>query len=242
MLALQPGSPAARSAWVGKPIELPDQQGQPPTAVSETVEEDRRRHHGNELLRSCAPAGHRRYLVCDLVSTRIPKKFGFDARRDIQVLSPMNRGGLGTQVINVELQKVLNPNPLIKIERFGHTFAPRDKVMVTMNDYDKDVFNGDIGFISEINMEDQITTVDFEGKKVDFDFGEMDMLQLAYAITIHKSQGSEYPVVIFPVHMQHYMMLRRNLVYTGVTRGKKLVRKNGKLNEELDGHHANSIL
>ncbi len=162
-------------------------------------------------------------LIKDLVTTRIPKKFGFNPVRDIQVLCPMNRGGLGARSLNIDLQNALNPNPSAKIERFGFTFAVGDKVMVVVNDYDKNVFNGDIGFIKAIDQEEQEVSIDFDGKEVLFDFGELDILQLAYAATIHKSQGSEYPAVVIPVATQHYMMLKRNLIYTGVTRGKKLV-------------------
>ena len=109
------------------------------------------------------------------------------------------------------------------ISRFGWTFAPGDKVMVTLNDYEKEVFNGDIGFVKSLDLVEQEAHIDFDGREVVFDFNEMDILSLAYATTIHKSQGSEYPAVVIPLVTQHYMMLKRNLVYTGVTRGKKLV-------------------
>lgn len=107
--------------------------------------------------------------------------------------------------------------------KFGVTFAPRDKVMVTQNDYDKDVVNGDIGFVDSLDLEESVAVIDFDGRKVEFDFSEMDILSLAYAVTVHKSQGSEYPAVVIPVAMQHYLMLKRNLIYTALTRGKKLV-------------------
>ena len=161
--------------------------------------------------------------IVDLAKNRIPRKFGLDPLKDIQILCPMNRGGLGAHALNVELQKAFNPSPPVKVERFGFVFAPGDKVMVTSNDYDKEVFNGDIGIIRTLDMEEQEAVIDFEGREITFRFGEMDILTLAYAITIHKAQGSEYPVVILPIAMQHFMMLRRNLLYTGVTRGKKLV-------------------
>lgn len=161
--------------------------------------------------------------IIELVKHRIPRKFKLDPVKDIQVLCPMNRGGLGARSLNVELQKALNPEPKVKIERFGSTYAPGDKVMVTTNDYDKEVFNGDIGFIKEIDLIEQEALIDFEGRDIVFDFSDFDILSLAYATTIHKSQGSEYPAIVIPVAMQHYMMLKRNLVYTGVTRGKKLV-------------------
>lgn len=161
--------------------------------------------------------------IVDLVKNRIPKAYGLDAIKDIQVLCPMNRGGLGARALNVELQKALNADPTVKIERFGWTFAPGDKVMVTLNDYDKEVFNGDIGFVKTLDLVEQEVLIDFDGREVIFDFNELDLLSLAYATTIHKSQGSEYPAVVIPLVTQHYMMLKRNLVYTGVTRGKRLV-------------------
>jgi len=161
--------------------------------------------------------------IIDLVRNRIPTKFGFEPVREIQVLCPMLRGTLGARNLNIELQKALNPNPTASIERFGYRFGVGDKVMVLQNDYDKEVFNGDVGFIREIDPDEQECMIDFDGREVIFEFGEMDILQPAYTVTIHKSQGSEYPAVVIPVATQHYMMLKRNLVYTGVTRGKKLV-------------------
>jgi len=161
--------------------------------------------------------------VIDLVKNRIPQKFGFDPLREIQVLCPMQRGTLGARNLNIELQKALNPTPTARVERFGYSFAVSDKVMVLQNDYDKEVFNGDMGFIRGIDAEEQECLIDFDGREVLFEFGEMDILQPAYTVTIHKSQGSEYPAVVIPIVTQHYMMLKRNLVYTGVTRGKKLV-------------------
>jgi len=158
-----------------------------------------------------------------IVRERIPKRFGFDPVRDIQVLCPMNRGGLGARSLNVELQKALNPPGEIRIERFGWTFCPGDKVMQIENDYDKEVYNGDLGVVSRIDTEEGEVTVDFDGRDVIYGFGELDQLVLAYATTIHKSQGSEYPAVVIPLSVQHYPMLQRNLVYTGVTRGKHLV-------------------
>jgi len=163
------------------------------------------------------------HTMVELVKSRIPNRFGLNPLTEIQVLSPMNRGGLGTKVLNMELQKTLNPNPTTKVERFGVTFALGDKVMVTANEYEKEVFNGDIGFIRKIDPEEEEVHVDFDGQKVVFQFSEMDILCLAYAISIHKSQGSEYPAVVIPITMQHALMLKRNLLYTGVTRGKKLV-------------------
>jgi exodeoxyribonuclease V alpha subunit len=158
-----------------------------------------------------------------IVRERIPKRFGFDPIRDVQVLCPMNRGGLGARSLNVELQKELNPPGEIRIERFGWTFCPGDKVMQVENDYDKDVYNGDLGVVSRIDMEEGELHADFDVREVTYGFAELDELVLAYATTIHKSQGSEYPAVVIPLNTQHYPMLQRNLVYTGVTRGKRLV-------------------
>jgi exodeoxyribonuclease V alpha subunit len=161
--------------------------------------------------------------IIDLVKTRIPKRFGFDPIRDIQVLCPMNRGGVGARSLNIELQAALNPAGDRKVERFGWTFAPGDKIMQIENDYDKEVYNGDIGYIDDVNPDDGELTASFDGRTVTYGFGELDTLVPAYAATIHKSQGSEYPAVVIPVMTQHYPMLQRNLLYTGVTRGKKLV-------------------
>jgi exodeoxyribonuclease V alpha subunit len=158
-----------------------------------------------------------------IVRERIPKRFGFDPIRDIQVLCPMNRGGLGARSLNIELQTALNSPGEIRVERFGWTFCPGDKVMQVENDYDKEVYNGDLGVVSRIDMEEGELTVDFDGRDLTYGFGELDELVLAYATTIHKSQGSEYPAVVIPLSTQHYPMLQRNLVYTGVTRGKRLV-------------------
>jgi exodeoxyribonuclease V alpha subunit len=158
-----------------------------------------------------------------IVRKRIPRRFGFDPVRDIQVLCPMNRGGLGARSLNIELQNVLNPPGERRVERFGWTFCPGDKVMQVENDYDKDVYNGDLGIVSRIDAEEGELAVDFDGREVTYGFGELDELVLAYATTIHKSQGSEYPAVIIPLTTQHYPMLQRNLIYTGVTRGKRLV-------------------
>jgi exodeoxyribonuclease V alpha subunit len=161
--------------------------------------------------------------IVELVSQRIPRRFGFDPIRDIQVLCPMNRGGVGARSLNIELQAALNPAGEKRVERFGWTFAPGDKVMQIENDYDKDVYNGDIGMIEDVDLDEGEVAVDFDGRTVTFMFGELDTLVPAYAATIHKSQGSEYPAVVIPVMTQHYAMLQRNLIYTGVTRGKKLV-------------------
>ncbi len=161
--------------------------------------------------------------IVDLVQTRIPNRFGLNPIRDIQVLCPMNRGGVGARSLNVELQAALNPAGDRKVERFGWTFAPGDKVMQIENDYDKEVYNGDIGYIKDVDPEAGELVANFDGNDVTYMFGELDTLVPAYAVTIHKSQGSEYPAVVIPVMTQHYNMLQRNLLYTGVTRGKQLV-------------------
>ena len=135
----------------------------------------------------------------------------------------MNRGGAGARSLNIELQAALNPAGERKVERFGWTFAPGDKVMQIENDYDKEVYNGDIGYVSDVDPEAGELMASFDGRSVTYGFGELDTLVPAYAATIHKSQGSEYPAVIIPVLTQHYAMLHRNLLYTGITRGKRLV-------------------
>jgi exodeoxyribonuclease V alpha subunit len=161
--------------------------------------------------------------IVDLVKTRIPQRFGLNPIRDIQVLCPMNRGGVGARSLNLELQKALNPAGARKVERFGWTFAPGDKVMQIENDYDKEVYNGDIGYVDDVDPDAGELIARFDGRAVTYGFGELDTLVPAYAVTIHKSQGSEYPAVLIPVLTQHYTMLQRNLLYTGVTRGKQLV-------------------
>src|SRR5207344_1304516 len=161
--------------------------------------------------------------ILELVKTRIPRRFGLDPVRDVQVLCPMNRGGGGARSLNIELQAALNPAGERKVERFGWTFAPGDKVMQIENDYDKEVYNGDIGFVADVEPEEGELSVSFDGRSVAYGFGELDTLVPAYAASIHNSQGSEYPAVVIPVMTQHYAMLQRNLLYTGVTRGKRLV-------------------
>ena len=160
-----------------------------------------------------------------LVQARIPERFGLDPIRDVQVLCPMNRGSLGVRELNTVLQRALNParpdQPVV--ERFGWRFQIRDKVIQTENDYDKDVFNGDVGMIERIDPVEQEVAVRFDERLVKYDFGELDEVSLAYAITIHKSQGSEFPAVVIPLATQHYVLLQRNLIYTGVTRGKRLL-------------------
>jgi exodeoxyribonuclease V alpha subunit len=163
--------------------------------------------------------------LLELVKRRIPNRFKLDPIRDIQMLCPMNRGSLGIRELNARLQAELNPAQPDEpsVEKFGWQFRVRDKVMQTENDYDKEVFNGDIGQIVKVDPQEREVTVSFAPREVVYEFGELDELALAYAITIHKSQGSEFPAVVIPLAMQHYLLLQRNLVYTGVTRGKQLV-------------------
>ena len=157
------------------------------------------------------------------VCERLPRYYTCDPIRDIQVLSPMNRGGLGCFGLNVDLQARLNPWSEPKIKRHGVTYAPGDKVIQTINNYNKEVFNGDIGFIKRINETENVLKIAFDHRIVDYHYTELDELSLAYAISIHKSQGSEFPIVVLPMAMQHYALLACNLLYTGVTRGKRLV-------------------
>jgi len=163
--------------------------------------------------------------ILDLARNRIPKKLGCDPVHDIQVLCPMNRGAMGTRQMNAALQERLNPTrpgePVV--ERFGVQFRLRDKVIQTRNNYDKDVFNGDIGRIVKFDESEREAVIAFDGREVAYDFNEMDEVTLAYAITIHKSQGSEFPAVVIPLALQHYLLLQRNLIYTGLTRGKQFV-------------------
>jgi exodeoxyribonuclease V alpha subunit len=160
-----------------------------------------------------------------LVQDRIPKGHSLDPIRDIQVLCPMNRGSIGVRELNTVLQGALNPvrpgEPAA--ERFGWRFQVRDKVIQTENDYKKEVFNGDIGTIEKIDQVEQELSIRFDDRLVTYDFGELDEVSLAYAVTIHKSQGSEFPAVVIPIAMQHYMLLQRNLIYTGITRAKRLL-------------------
>ncbi|MCT0215935.1 ATP-dependent RecD-like DNA helicase [Synechococcus sp. CS-1330] len=176
-------------------------------------------------------------LILKVVGERIPARFGLDPIAQVQVLCPMARGGCGSRSLNIELQKLLNPDPAEQVERFGWRFAPGDKVMQIANDYEKEVFNGDVGTIDAIDSDNSELSVLFPtseaggggnataagSRVVVYGWGELDHLVPAYACTIHKSQGSEYPAVVIPLLTQHYAMLQRNLVYTGLTRGKQLV-------------------
>jgi exodeoxyribonuclease V alpha subunit len=160
-----------------------------------------------------------------LVQDRIPKGHRLDPIRDIQVLCPMNRGSIGVRELNSVLQTALNPvrqgEPTA--ERFGWRFQVRDKVIQTENNYKKEIFNGDIGTIEKIDPVEQELSIRFDERLVTYDYGELDEVSLAYAVTIHKSQGSEFPAVVIPIAMQHYMLLQRNLIYTGITRAKRLL-------------------
>lgn len=161
-------------------------------------------------------------VVCE----RIPKRFGFHPINDVQVLTPMNKSGLGARALNVELQKRLNNNHSSQtgsVTKFGSTYGNGDKVIQLINNYDKEVFNGDIGTIYSIDTEEGLLLIDFDGRQVKYEINELDELALAYAVSIHKAQGSEYKAVVIPISTSHYMMLERNLLYTAVTRGKKLV-------------------
>jgi exodeoxyribonuclease V alpha subunit len=162
--------------------------------------------------------------ILDVTSERIPRRFELDARDDIQVLSPMYRGPSGVDALNKALQEKLNPPRKSRAERvlFGHLFREDDKVMQTQNNYDKEVFNGDIGRITEISEPDHTLTVAFDDRQVPYDWNEVDQLVLAYAISVHKSQGAEFPAVVVPVITQHYLMLQRNLLYTAISRAQKL--------------------
>ncbi len=161
-------------------------------------------------------------IIKELVKERIPKRFGLDPVDDIQVLSPMHKGLAGAENLNIELQSALNPQKEETV--FGNRkYRVNDKVMQVRNNYDKEVFNGDIGKIRRIERENQDVIIAFDGRDVMYSFTEMDEIVLAYAISVHKAQGSEFPAVVIPILPHHYMLLQRNLIYTGVTRGKKLV-------------------
>jgi exodeoxyribonuclease V alpha subunit len=160
--------------------------------------------------------------IIELCREKIPEKFGYDPVEDIQVLTPMHRGVVGAANLNAELQKALNPSQ-DELVRSGKVLKRGDKVMQIRNNYEKEVFNGDVGRISRIDRETQEVTVQYDGRPVSYEYSDLDEIVLAYAVSVHKSQGSEYPVIVMPIHTQHYMLLQRNLLYTGITRGKRLV-------------------
>jgi exodeoxyribonuclease V alpha subunit len=164
-------------------------------------------------------------LIVDLAQRRLPAKYRLDPLADIQVLTPMHRGVIGAAQLNAALQAALNPprSGAPELLRAGRIFRVGDRVLETRNNYDKSVFNGDLGRITAIDPTEQIVTVQVDGREVLYDFSELDELMLAYAMTVHKSQGSEYPCVILPLHTTHYPMLQRNLLYTAITRAKKLL-------------------
>ena len=161
-------------------------------------------------------------IILELIKSRIPRRFGLDPVDDIQVLTPMHRGVVGAGNLNQQLQAVLNPGEK-GITRGDRTFRVKDKVMQIRNNYDKEVFNGDIGRIAFIAWEDREVIITFDDRQVPYDFSDLDEIVPAYAVSVHKSQGSEYAAVIIPVVTQHYILLQRNLLYTAVTRGKRLV-------------------
>ena len=160
--------------------------------------------------------------MLSLITERIPRRFGFNPMNDIQVLTPMRRNQLGAENLNAVLQEHLNPSGE-SLERYGRKYRRRDRVMQIRNNYDKDVFNGDIGHIARVDEEEKQLVVDFDGRRITYDLSDLDELVHAYACTIHKSQGSEYPAVVILMTTQHFKLLQRNLLYTAITRGKKLV-------------------
>ena len=162
-------------------------------------------------------------LIVKMVKERIPKRFGFHPFRDIQILSPMTKGECGTKKLNELVQDAINPGPCPQFEAGFRVFKAGDKVMQISNNYDKKVFNGDIGFIHHINTKDKLFSVKYDETVVQYEFSEAEQLKLAYAVTIHKSQGSEFPAVIVPCLTSHFIMLQRNLIYTAITRAKKLL-------------------
>ena len=164
-----------------------------------------------------------REALLDVVVKRLPKFYRCNPIQDIQILTPMNRGGLGSRGLNIVLQAALNPHAEPKITRFGTTYSPGDKIIQLVNNYDKEVFNGDLGVIESIDNEAGHLTILFDQQKKIYATNELDEIQLAYAISIHKSQGSEFPIVVIPISTQHFALLARNLLYTGLTRGKSLV-------------------
>jgi exodeoxyribonuclease V alpha subunit len=161
-------------------------------------------------------------IILDLAKTRIPRRFGLDPVDDIQVLTPMHKGLVGAENLNVELQNTLNPVQE-GIIRGSRSFRVNDKIMQIRNNYEKEVFNGDIGRIINIQPDGYQVTVNFDGREVGYEFHELDEIVLAYAVSVHKSQGSEYPAVVIPILTQHYILLERNLIYTAITRGRNLV-------------------
>ncbi|MDR1651460.1 MAG: ATP-dependent RecD-like DNA helicase [Synergistaceae bacterium] len=161
-------------------------------------------------------------MILTLVRERIPERFGLDPVKDVQVLTPMRKGALGSENLNAVLRKELNPGRGDALSAAGRIYQPGDKVMQIHNDYDREVYNGDIGFVSKADVLAKLIGVMFDEREEMYELSDLDSLVHAYAVSIHKSQGSEYPAVIIPVHMQHYVLLQRNLIYTGITRAKEL--------------------
>jgi exodeoxyribonuclease V alpha subunit len=158
--------------------------------------------------------------IVNIVKNRIPKAYHYSTN-DIQVLAPMQRSVVGATNLNIILQEAINPEG-DSLSRGGFKYRKGDRIMQIRNNYDKEVFNGDIGYVKEVNLEERTLTAIYEGRSVEYEDSELDELTLAYATTIHKSQGSEYPVVVIPLLMTHFVMLQRNLIYTGITRAKKI--------------------
>lgn len=179
---------------------------------------------GDFYLFPAEDAGAAADWIVDVVTERIPQTFSFDSVGAIQVLSPLYRGPAGVTILNERLQEKLNPSHRRKAEKslYGTVFRAGDKVMQTRNNYDKNVYNGDIGFVQGIDLINQTLAVDFEGHSAEYEWSEVDELTLAYAVSVHKAQGAEFPVIVMPVVTQHYMMLQRNLLYTAVTRARDL--------------------
>jgi exodeoxyribonuclease V alpha subunit len=161
-------------------------------------------------------------LILDLCKRRLPDYYGFDSIKDIQVLTPMYRGDSGATNLNRILQSGLNSSTK-SVNRSGRFYKVGDKVMQLRNNYDKDIFNGDIGYVSNIDLEEQFVQIDLGDKLINYEFSELDEVTIAYAVSVHKSQGSEYPCVILPLTTSHYLMLQRNLLYTAITRASKLM-------------------
>lgn len=161
--------------------------------------------------------------LMQMVTKRIPERFGLDPLRDVQVICPMNKGGLGTRALNAALQQALNPPTGPRLHRGPYAYAVGDKVMQVENDHEQDVFNGDMGVVTAVDLDNQALTVEFDGRPLRYAGGDLERLSLAYAVTVHKAQGSEYPAVVIPLTLQHAPLLQRTLLYTGITRGRKLV-------------------
>ncbi|HEU5161585.1 MAG TPA: AAA family ATPase, partial [Thermoanaerobaculia bacterium] len=193
-------------------------QGEPPLTPAAEEESD-------FYVVDAADGASAREKIVRLLAERIPTKFGLDPRADVQVLSPMHRGDAGVSSLNAALQAALNPRSALapRFERAGSILAPGDKVMQTENDYDKDVFNGDLGVVRSVDVQNRTAVIDFDGRAVEYEAAELDAIALAWATTIHKSQGSEYPAVVIALLTEQAIMLQRNLLYTAITRGRKLV-------------------